>query len=93
MPRLLSLSKKPRRVCAECANQMKFIFSGDMKFPPRGIAAAAYAENMPLACFLIAAASEKILYSPQVWDLSAASGQILRTAGRVSVEKVAQPLF
>ena len=37
------------------------VISGDLKLPPRGIAAAAYAKNVPPAHFLYAAASEMTL--------------------------------
>ncbi|MBP3485627.1 MAG: hypothetical protein J6J81_02205, partial [Oscillospiraceae bacterium] len=49
----------------------------DLFFPaarsasPRGTAAAAYAKNMPPACFLNAAAAGKTLLGPQVSELAA----------------------
>jgi len=46
------------------------------------MAASAYAKKVPLALFLNAAASDKIHYAMQVWNLCAASAQIMRAASR-----------
>ena len=52
--------KPPQVSPAEPAKWPESFFPATLSASPRGIAAAAYAENMPPACFLNAAAAEKI---------------------------------
>ena len=54
-----SLARVPPR--ARGGIKLEFVISEDLKLPPRGIAAAAYAKNVPPAHFLHAAASEMTL--------------------------------
>ena len=54
-----SLARVPPR--ARGGIKLESVISEDLKLPPRGIAAAAYAKNVPPAHFLHAAASEMTL--------------------------------
>ena len=74
-------------------NLVEFAPAGDARHvvPPRGIAASAYAKKVPLALFLNAAASDKTHYGMQVWNLCAASAQIMRAASRSLFKREPSP--
>ena len=80
--------EKPRRVYPQGVRRIRKAAKSPTAAQPRPQARKNGNLFSPATC-----ASEKTLLRPQVWDLSASGGQILRAADCILLEKVAKPLF